>query len=85
MVGSSNVDFRSLYLNLEVMLRIDDHRFAGHMRAHFEDELKDSVRITTALHARRATLWRRIKWALSFFLVTSADYTVTRRLNFRGE
>ena len=85
MLGSSNVDFRSLYLNLEVMLRIDDHHFAGRMRSYFEDELKDCVRITPGLHARRASLWRRIKWALSFFLVTTADYTVTRRLNFGAE
>ena len=28
--------------------------------------------------------WRRIKWALSHFLVNVMDYTVTRRLNFRA-
>ena len=27
----------------------------------------------------------RISWALSFFLVTSFDYAVTRRLNFGAE
>jgi cardiolipin synthase len=37
------------------------------------------------LHKRRATLWRRLKWALSHFLVNIMDYTVTRRLNFRLE
>jgi cardiolipin synthase len=81
-IGSSNFDIRSLYLNMELMLRVDDPEFAGLMRQYFEGEISDSLRITPALHARRATLANRIKWALSFFLVTSADYTVTRRVNF---
>jgi cardiolipin synthase len=84
-IGSSNFDIRSLYLNLELMLRVDDAEFAGLMRQYFEGEISDSLRITPTIQARRATLANRIKWALSFFLVTSADYTVTRRLNFGAE
>jgi cardiolipin synthase len=84
-IGSSNFDIRSLYLNLELMLRVDDAEFAGLMRQYFEGEISDSLPITPELHAKRATLANRVKWALSFFLVTSADYTVTRRLNFRAE
>ena len=81
-IGSSNFDLRSLYLNLEMMLRVADPRFATMMRLYFEGELQDSLRITQELHASRSTLSSRIKWALSFFLVTTGDYTVTRRLNF---
>jgi cardiolipin synthase len=55
------------------------------MRTYFERELADSQWITPWLHKRRASMWRRIKWAISHFLVNVADYTVTRRLNFRGE
>lgn len=84
-IGSSNFDFRSLYINLEIMLRIKDAGFADQMRRYFERELAASKWISPALHKRRATLWRRIKWAVSHFLVTSMDYTVTRRLNFRFE
>ena len=84
-IGSSNFDIRSLYLNLELMLRVDDAEFAGLMRQYFEGEISDSLAITPELHARRATFANRVKWALSFFLVTSADYTVTRRLNFGAE
>jgi cardiolipin synthase len=83
-IGSSNFDIRSLYLNLEMMLRVADPAFATMMRLYFEGELQDSLQITPALHAKRGTLVRRIKWALSFFLVTTGDYTVTRRLNFGG-
>ena len=84
-IGSANFDFRSLYLNLEIMLRIEDAAFAAKMRRYFDGELKDSLRITPELHKRRANFWRRLKWTLSHFLVTSMDYTVTRRLNFGTE
>ena len=82
-LGSANFDFRSFYLNLEVMVRIKDAGFAADMRRYFERELAMSERITPELHRRRATLWRRFKWTISHFLVTTMDYTVSRRLNFR--
>jgi cardiolipin synthase len=84
-IGSSNFDYRSLYINMEVMLRIKDAGFAAAMRGYFERELADSIWITPALHKRRANPWRRLKWAISHFLVNITDYNVTRRLNFRVE
>jgi cardiolipin synthase len=81
-IGSSNFDFRSIYLNLEVMLRIEDKAFAEAMRAYVDGEIADSIRITPAVQIKRATLWRRFKWAASYALTTTMDYTVTRRLNF---
>jgi cardiolipin synthase len=83
-IGSSNFDYRSFYLNLEVMLRIQDAAFAAAMRSYFERELADCREITPRLYRRRATVWRRIKWALSHFLVNIMDYSVTRRLNLRA-
>ena len=84
-VGSSNFDYRSIYLNLEMMLRVEDAEFASLMRLYFEGELEACIEITPALHAERSTLINRFKWAISFFVVSLADYTVTRRLNFGGE
>lgn len=84
-VGSANMDFRSIYLNLEIMLRIEDSGFAAAMRGYFERELKDCERITAELHRRRATPLRRAKWLISHWLVTTMDYTLTRRLNFAIE
>jgi len=81
-IGSSNLDIRSLYLNMELMLRVDDPAFAQMMRTYFEGELTHAVRITPAMHRKRATLLNRIRWAVSFFLVTSFDFGITRRLNF---
>ncbi len=84
-VGSSNFDYRSVYLNLEMMLRVEDPEFASLMRVYFEGELDACIEITPELHAERSTLVNRIKWALSFFVVSLADYTVTRRLNFGAD
>nr|WP_314441810.1 phosphatidylserine/phosphatidylglycerophosphate/cardiolipin synthase family protein [uncultured Sphingomonas sp.] len=84
-IGSANFDFRSLYLNLEMMLRIDDAGFAQQMRDYFERQLADSQEVTPELHRQRASWYRKLKWALSNFLVTAVDYTVTRRLNFGPE
>lgn len=84
-IGSANFDFRSFYINLEIMLRVDDAAFAARMRAYFARELEQCERITPALHRQRASLWRRFRWTVSHFLVTTMDYTVTRRLNFGPE
>jgi len=84
-IGSSNFDIRSLYLNLEMMLRVDDAEFTSLMRLYFEGELDDSLMITREAWDKRRTLLNRLKWGLSFFLVTAVDYTVTRRLNFGAE
>jgi cardiolipin synthase len=81
-IGSSNFDFRSIYLNLEVMLRVEDGAFADAMRAYVDGEIAASKRITASGYKRRSTLWRRFKWAASYILTTTMDYTVTRRLNF---
>ncbi|MGP1353810.1 MAG: phospholipase D-like domain-containing protein [Parasphingopyxis sp.] len=81
-IGSANFDVRSLYLNLEVMLRIRDADFAAVMRRFVDGEIADSVRITPEEHAARQTLWTRIKGRLSYFLMSVLDYNVTRRLNF---
>ena len=84
-IGSANFDFRSFYMNLEIMLRIEDAEFSAAMRGYFEREMRDSERITLALHRSRATFLRRLRWTASHFLVTTMDYTVSRRLNFRKD
>ena len=49
-IGSANFDLRSLYLNLEMMLRIDDPAFAAMMRRFVEGEIANSRRITLEAH-----------------------------------
>ncbi|WP_066558772.1 phospholipase D-like domain-containing protein [Croceicoccus bisphenolivorans] len=80
-VGSANFDMRSLYINLELMLVIDDPALADRMRDFIGQHLPASLEITPQLHAKRATLWNRLRWRVSWFLVAVLDYTVSRRLN----
>jgi cardiolipin synthase len=84
-IGSSNFDYRSLYLNMEIMLRIDDAQFAKRMQGYVDGEVAGSRQITRAVYRQHAGLWKRIKWAVSHWLVTAVDYTVTRKLNFPVE
>jgi len=62
-------------------LRLDDPKFAMLARSYFEQELTQCEPITAEVHRKRSSWWTRIIQAISFFLVTSADYSITRRLN----
>ncbi|MEQ9661925.1 MAG: phosphatidylserine/phosphatidylglycerophosphate/cardiolipin synthase family protein [Parasphingopyxis sp.] len=81
-IGSANFDVRSLYLNLEVMLRVNDRKFADVMRRYVDHEIGDSERITPEAYAASRTIWTRIKGRLSYFLMSVLDYNISRRLNF---
>ena len=52
-IGSSNFDIRSLYLNLEMMLRVDDPDFAMMMRHYFEQKISASEQITPLINRKR--------------------------------
>jgi cardiolipin synthase len=84
-IGSANFDMRSLFLNLELMLRVDDPGFAEAMSRFVDGEIADSVQITRESHGAHRTLFNRIRWALSYFIVAVADYRISRRLNFGSE
>jgi cardiolipin synthase len=81
-IGSANYDIRSLFLNLEMMLRIDDKVFAAHVRAYVDGEVAQSERITADLYKARTNWWVRTKQAAAFFVMTVLDYNVTKGLNF---
>ena len=80
-IGSANFDVRSLFLNLEIMLRIEDKDFADHMRGYFEGELADSREIKAEAHEKAGFL-TRLRWAAAYYLMAVVDASVTRRLNF---
>lgn len=81
-IGSANFDMRSLFLNLEMMLRIDDPGFAAAMRRFVDGEIADSRPITRAAHNARRTLLNRLRWGVSYFVVAVADYRISRLVNF---
>jgi len=80
-LGSANFDMRSLYLNLEIVLRIEDAGLAARLREYFGHHLAASQEITPEIHASWATPLNRLRWRLSWFLVAVVDYTVSRKLN----
>ena len=81
-IGSANFDMRSLFLNLEMMLRIDDAEFAAAMRNFVEGELANCEEITREKHNARRNLFNRLRWGAAYFIVAVADYNISRRLNF---
>ncbi|WP_374525162.1 phosphatidylserine/phosphatidylglycerophosphate/cardiolipin synthase family protein [Sphingopyxis sp.] len=81
-VGTANFDMRSLFLNVEVMLRIADAGFARQMRGFLDGLKGDCEIVTAASHKARAGWLTRLRWTLAWFVVGVADYTVARRLNF---
>jgi cardiolipin synthase len=80
-LGSANFDVRSLYINLEIVVRIEDRALADRMREFVAEHIPASLEVTPALYREWATPWKRLRWWLSWFLVTVVDYTVSRKLN----
>lgn len=82
MIGSANVDMRSLFINMELMLRVEDAAFAAQCRALIERQKCDASEVTLSGHRLRANWWTRLRWTLAWTVVGVIDYSVTRRLNF---
>jgi cardiolipin synthase A/B len=82
-IGSANFDVRSLFINTEIMVRIEDKAFAEKARSLFATQLSQSEQITPDLHQKRAGFATRLRWLISYFLVSTVDFTVTRRINLR--
>ena len=83
-IGSANFDMRSLFLNLEIMLRIEDKALADEARAFIKRRTEESRQITLERYKAQRGLLTLAKQWISYFLVGVVDYTVTRRLNFRN-
>lgn len=81
-IGSANFDLRSLFINVEMMLRIEDQAFADHARLMVDNMCENALPISQDLHKARRGLLNRLRWTLSYFVVNILDYSVTRRLNF---
>jgi len=81
-IGSANFDIRSMFLNLELMLRIEDVAFAAHVRRFIEGEIANSEQVTAEVYKARTGPWTRVKQFAAYFVMAVLDYNVTRRLNF---
>lgn len=82
-IGSANLDIRSMFINLEIMVRIKDAGLALHMRTLIDGLVSQSEEQTRVLLKKRDTIWSRFKAGIAYFLVNSIDYTIGRRIKFR--
>ncbi|MFV0644012.1 MAG: phospholipase D-like domain-containing protein [Sphingomonadaceae bacterium] len=82
-LGSANFDMRSIRINLELMLRIDDAELALRMRQFIDDLALQSEQITRDLYRRRSGVLAHLYGQLGWFLISVLDYTAARRLNDR--
>ena len=80
-LGSANFDMRSLYVNLEIVLRIEDAAFADRMREFIDGFGPASQEITPEVYRGWKTPLTRLRWWASWLLVSVVDYNVSRKLN----
>ena len=81
-VGSANLDMRSLFINLELMLRVEDRAFAEHVRGYFEGEIAGSEAITPEVYRARTGWLQRVRQFAAYLLIGVVDPGVSRGLNF---
>lgn len=74
-VGSANLDARSLAINYEVMVRLDDRRLAAEGRALLAAARRHAVPVR---HHRRG-LFQRLRETWARFLLTTVDPWLARR------
>jgi cardiolipin synthase len=81
-IGSANLDVRSLFINMEIMVRIVDKTFAARLQRLIDGLIEQSEEQTRSLLRQRDSWWSRLKSGLAYFLVNSVDYTIGRRIKF---
>lgn len=81
-IGSANLDVRSLFINMEIMLRVHDAKFATHCRTLIDGMIAESEEYTLLLLKQRGSIWARIRSGLAYFLVNTVDYSIGRRISF---
>ncbi len=65
-IGSSNLDYRSLFINLEVNAVVEDRAFGGAMEELFADDLRECHEVTLEEWRNRPLLERFLSWLLYF-------------------
>lgn len=79
--GSGNLDMRSVRLNLELMVRVEDAEMASKLREVIDAMEQASRPVDRSWFAHYAGLSDRLRWFASSFMLRFVDYNVSRRLN----
>jgi cardiolipin synthase len=78
-VGSSNLDPRSLSINYELMLRLDDARLAQEARDIFGEMLKHCELVELDAWWKASSVWTRLKQRWAHFVLARIDPYIARR------
>jgi len=77
-VGSANMDKRSLLVNYELLVRVQDPELARYGRDVFENTLKHCTRITPAEWRASRTFWSKLKEQWAYFVLSKLDPYLTQ-------
>jgi cardiolipin synthase len=78
-VGSANLDTRSLNINYECLVRIDDRRLADEAHQIFNDHLAHCQSINRSTWPRTRPLWEKFMERVSHFILARVDILFARR------
>ncbi|EZP50975.1 phospholipase D-like domain-containing protein [Sphingomonas sp. RIT328] len=81
-VGSANFDMRSLFINMELMFRVEDRAFADHVRGYVDGEIARSQPITPSWYRAHTGPIQRIRQFFAYLLIAVVDPGLSRGLNF---
>lgn len=73
---------RSLFINMELMLRVHDAAFAAHVRTYIEGEIARSQPITRSWYKAHTGVLQRLRQFAAYLLIAVVDPSVSRGLNF---
>jgi cardiolipin synthase len=77
-VGSANMDKRSLLVNYELLVRVDNSALAESAREFFTRSLGHAKKIELAEWQASRTIWSRFKEQWAFFVLSRVDPYLTR-------
>ncbi len=78
--GSANLDKRSIRINVELMVRVEDAALAARLREMIDHMQEASDPITRERYKELSAFPARLRWTGAYILAMT-DYWVTRRLN----
>jgi len=78
-VGSSNLDQRSLTINYELMVRLEDKALAAQAREIFTDALRYSKPIQAEEWRKSRTIWTKMKQRFAYWFLMRFDTWIAKR------
>lgn len=72
-VGSCNLDIRSMRINYELLVRIDNRLYAEEANRIFEDSIRHSVKIDPKKWAGDCSFFKRLKQRFAYLLLARLD------------